>query len=69
MKSALSKIYHKVQHSLYFTSVCLSLLIPLTIIANSKSTVHYCPLSIHQTKPPTYNLALSTKQDSCPTGH
>jgi len=69
LKSALSKIYHKVQHSLYFTSVCLSLLVPLTNIANSKSTVHFCPLSTHQTKLPTFNLALLTKQDSCPTGH
>jgi gliding motility-associated-like protein len=69
LKSALSKIYHKVQHSLYFTSVCLTLLIPLTIIANSISTVHYCPLSTHQTKLPTYNLPLSTNQDTCPTGH
>ena len=30
---------------------------------------HHSLLSINQTKLPTYNLALSTKQDSCPTGH
>jgi len=36
---------------------------------HSLLSINHSLLSINQTKLPTYNLALSTKQDSCPTGH